>query len=222
MNRGVKITVKIAIGILSLLLILFVIWIIPNHKYNGIDISHYNKGLDWQSIGSDENIKFCIVKATEGETWVDDQCLDNVKHSNKTGLKTGLYHNFRTSVSGKSQFENFDRVLKQCKYDIIPVIDVEEKNNDLSHGGDANEKLDELLECFKDEYGYYPIVYFGSWNALNTLPVVIKCKWWLKCVEFRNLTPSTIQQVGIRKMHNSSLDLDYCSDINDMLIPNKS
>lgn len=218
-GRRTKNAIKAAIGFLSILLILFVVWIFPNHKYNGIDISHYNKSLDWQSVKGDENILFCIIKATEGDKWIDNRCLHNVKNSNKIGLKTGLYHYFRTNASGKSQFENFDKVLKQCKYDIIPVIDVEEQNNDLSSGGGANDKLDELLECFKEEYGYYPIVYLGSWNALNTLPVVMKCKWWLRCIDFRNLTPTTIQQVGIRKMHNSSLDLDYCSDMSDILIP---
>ncbi|WP_407403163.1 glycoside hydrolase family 25 protein [Sodaliphilus sp.] len=221
MGRCAKNAKRCAIGFLSVLLILFLVWIFPNHKYNGIDISHYNKGLDWSSVKTDENIKFCIVKATEGESWVDGRCIDNVKNSNKIGLKTGLYHYFRTGVSGKRQFENFDKVLKQCKYDIIPVVDVEEKHNDLSLGGCANENLDDLLECFKEEYGYYPMVYFGSWDALNTLPVVTKCKWWLRCIGFRNLAPSTIQQVGIRKMHNSSLDLNYCSDISSIMVPEK-
>lgn len=218
MKKRNKIILSITAAILSIAVVLFVIWMIPNHKYNGIDISHYNKGLSWSSIKSDTNIKFCIVKATEGGNWVDDQCLVNVSNSNKAGLKTGLYHYFRTNVSGEEQFKNFDNILKQCEYEIIPVIDVEEKFNDLSIGSGANDKLDELLECFNQEYGYYPIVYYGSWNALKTLPVVLKCKWWLRCIGFRNLVPSSIQQVGIRKMHNSSLDLNYCSDLSDILI----
>ena len=113
MGRCAKNAKRCAIGFLSVLLILFVVWIFPNHKYNGIDISHYNKGLDWSSVKTDENIKFCIVKATEGESWVDGRCVDNVKNSNKIGLKTGLYHYFRTGVSGKRQFENFDKDITE-------------------------------------------------------------------------------------------------------------
>lgn len=204
----------------AILVVLFIIWIIPDHRYNGIDISHYQEKLDWNSIKKDKHIKFCLVKATEGGTYVDEQCINNVKKSNLNGLKTGLYHYFRTGVSGKKQFDNFNKVLKQCKYQIIPAIDVERERNDLDLKGKANKNLEELIECFKKEYGYYPIIYLGSFDALTTLPAIIKCKWWVRCIKFRNLIPSTIKQVEIKKYKGIEVDMDYCSNIEDILIPN--
>lgn len=34
-------------------------------EFNGIDISHHNR-MDWKKIKADEAIKFCYIKATEG------------------------------------------------------------------------------------------------------------------------------------------------------------
>ena len=219
MKKSKKRKPRLITVIISLLVILLIIWIIPNNKYNGLDISRHNDGIDWNSVKEDSNIEFCIVKATEGGNWVDPLCLKLVANSNSIGLKTGLYHYFRTNVSGIEQFENFNKILKQCKFQVIPVIDVESNLNKLD-SGNATDKLKEMIECFKNEYGYYPIIYLGSWDSLKTYSTIKECKWWVRCIGFRNFISSSIKQVAVEKKYNTEIDLDYCSNIDDILIPN--
>lgn len=76
-----------------------------------VDLSHYQVGINIAQIER-EGFTGCIVKATEGTTYVDPQYATFMNAIKKTGLIKGAYH-FLRSNSGTVQARHFyDQVKK--------------------------------------------------------------------------------------------------------------
>lgn len=101
-------------------------YLCSTEQYNGVDISHHNH-VKWDALSNDSNIEFCYIKATDGKSYKDSECLYNVKKANDCKLHVGIYHYFSTHTSVRAQFKNFMSVYKHVKTDLIPAIDVEKK-----------------------------------------------------------------------------------------------
>ena len=181
--------------------------------YNGIDISHHND-VCWKCIAEDPYVKFCYIKATEGKYFVDRKCETNARDAKQIGLQIGLYHYFRTGISAKDQFNNFNKIFKKIESDLIPVIDVESIGNDFSDINKVNKNLSELISLFYNEYKCYPIIYFGTKEAHKTFSVTYKYPFWMSSTIHPNRTPNfTIKQYKIGKIGCNTLDINYCSNI---------
>lgn len=133
--------------------------------YDGIDVSHHQKNIDWAKVAKDTKIQFVYIKATEGATYVDDKYKENVKNARANGLKIGSYHYFRMTSTPKEQFENFKRNVLPDEQDLIPMVDVE--NCGKSSKSEVQKNLTELLKLLKDYYGAEPIIY-GTQRSYNT------------------------------------------------------
>lgn len=59
-----------------------------------------NGRINWRSMCSCGNLKFAFVKATEGRNWTDPHFVRNFNESVRHGLRTGIWHQFRTSERG--------------------------------------------------------------------------------------------------------------------------
>jgi lysozyme len=64
----------------------------------GIDISVYQGKIDWPNI--DTNVRFIIIKASEGIARTDNRFKYNWENCN---IVKGGYHFFRPQFSGKNQ-----------------------------------------------------------------------------------------------------------------------
>jgi lysozyme len=80
--------------------------------YDGIDVSNYQRDIDWRATAKDKNIKFVYVKATEGANHKQHRYIYNIENARKHGIKVGSYHFFRTTSSVESQFRNFISIVK--------------------------------------------------------------------------------------------------------------
>ena len=128
--------------------------------YDGIDVSSYQKDIDWSATAKDKNIKFVYVKATEGATYRSRHYEGNIANARQHGIRVGSYHFFRTTVSVESQFRNFTSTVKKEDQDLIPLIDVETKR-----GVTAAQLADSVLafaNMIEDYYGCRPMIYTGS------------------------------------------------------------
>jgi len=128
--------------------------------YDGIDVSSYQKDIDWSTTASDKNIKFVYVKATEGATHRQRHYAYNIKNARKHGIKVGAYHFLRTTTSIRRQFENFISIVKLEDQDLIPLIDVEDKGK-----WSAKQIADSVLlfaQLLEKHYGCKPMIYTGS------------------------------------------------------------
>jgi GH25 family lysozyme M1 (1,4-beta-N-acetylmuramidase)/surface antigen len=139
----------------------------------GIDVSHHQSVIDWQKVKEDpQNIQFVFIKASEGETFTDPQFSNNVKGAQAAGIQAGAYHYARL-LRGKAEKEaqNFVEKLKQHQLDLLPVLDLEEINTDLT----ADEIADWALafaEHVKKETGeqillYTSPSYINRFNGFN-------------------------------------------------------
>ena len=125
----------------------------------GIDISHHQGEIKWDLVKGWEGhkINFVYIKAAEGATYVDDKYQYNLAEASKNGLLVGSYHYFRTTSSPESQFKNFIANVDVQKQDLIPLIDLEEKEN--WDGKTYHKNLKIFLRLVEDHYGAKPMIY---------------------------------------------------------------
>lgn len=128
--------------------------------YDGIDVSNYQKDIDWSATAKDKNIKFVYVKATEGANHRQHRYIYNIENARKHGIKVGSYHFFRTTSSVEAQFRNFISIVKPEDQDLVPLIDVETRK------GWTGEQLADSVKAFadmlEDYYGCKPMIYTGA------------------------------------------------------------
>lgn len=131
-----------------------------NLIYDGIDVSSYQKDIDWSATAKDKNIKFVYVKATEGATYRSRHYQYNIENARQYGIHVGAYHFFRPNVPVEKQFLNFTTVVKKEDQDLIPLIDVEVRGNNLT----VKALVDSVLafaDKLEDYYGCKPMIYTG-------------------------------------------------------------
>lgn len=142
----------------------FGIWMPDRFDIHGIDVSRYQKRVNWSLVGRMKDrgiqLKFVFMKATEGTSLVDLQFFRNWKRAKKNGLVRGAYHYFSETSDGHSQALHFIRQVKLESGDLPPVLDVE-----TFTGADLNAFLDQLevwLKVVENHYGVKPILYSNA------------------------------------------------------------
>lgn len=126
----------------------------------GIDISHHQGIINWDKINTSE-IKFVIIKSTEGCDYVDPKFKSNLNESRKRNLIVGAYHRFTLLSSGVAQFKNYINTVPKLDNSIPPLIDVQ---NILSTNNKTN-AIKELKILENELYKYYgkkPIIYLDE------------------------------------------------------------
>jgi lysozyme len=135
---------------------------IPNgYSVHGIDVSRYQKNINWPLVQkmSDQGIslQFAIAKCTEGTSIADATYADNATGARANDITFGAYHYFSANISGERQAKYFLRHAKLKANDLAPIIDIEETK------GMGNEKIKKelkiCLDILEDEYKTMPIIY---------------------------------------------------------------
>lgn len=91
---------------------------------NGIDISHWQDGIDLNKVPFD----FCIMKATEGTSFVDNCCDKYYQTVKKKGKLLGVYHFARGLGSGIEEADFFIKNIENYIGEAILVLDFEYTN----------------------------------------------------------------------------------------------
>lgn len=91
---------------------------------NGIDIASYQSGLDLAKISFD----FCIVKATEGFSYVNPSFEKHVKQSLGLGKCTGVYH-YVNGHDAQKEAAHFAAKIKPYLGKVLVCIDWEDGGN---------------------------------------------------------------------------------------------
>ena len=150
---------------------------------HGIDVSHYQKDIDWDKLKNAQingvPIQFIFVKATEGSTIMDENFNQNFYNARKSGLIRGAYHFFSTQSPPLEQARWFSKMVWLDKYDLPPVLDVEQS------GGLSPKHLQTMVLQWMDyierRYGVTPILYTSykfKETYLNT-PEFDKYPYWI-------------------------------------------
>lgn len=96
---------------------------------------------------------FCIIKATEGNDFTDENYKSNEVKARKAGIVVGAYHRF-TKSDPTLQFQHFSRSVRILPGDLPPMLDV---------GGVKNvDNIHQWLHLTLQKYGVTPLVYARS------------------------------------------------------------
>lgn len=132
-----------------------------DYTVHGIDVSKYQRLIDWRSVQAmlvdDVKITFAFIKATEGNVNEDKYFSRNWQKAREANIIRGAYHFFIATKSGKTQAENFISSVDLEPGDLPPVLDVEQ-----SYGVSAarlRQRVKEWLDFVENHYGVTPIIY---------------------------------------------------------------
>ena len=77
-----------------------------NHIH-GLDMSHYQGDVWWETLGANNHMAYVYFKATEGKETQDLTYKRNIELAHKYGLKVGSYHFYHANVPQQLQLHNF-------------------------------------------------------------------------------------------------------------------
>jgi len=214
----------------------------------GIDISHYQKTINWDQVSKSDKIifyrrtknntservekksrvQFCIIKATEGENFVDGKFKENLSGCNKYKIPKTGYHYFRFKSDPKKQAQNFINQVPKSQINFPPAIDLEYKYNESlkvenpSIKKDFVRKLKILSGELEKHYGQKPIFYttpqfYASLikNNFPDNPIWIQdlrpvkspnCEWMFWQISLRGQIKGIIGAVDIDKFNGRKED----------------
>ncbi len=97
----------------------------PELALRGIDVSHYQHRIAWDTVAASQSVDFAFVKATEGHEYRDSLFCRNWESLQRHGIKRGAYHFFRAYGCGYDQARNFLNAVEFVPGDFAPVLDIE-------------------------------------------------------------------------------------------------
>jgi lysozyme len=130
---------------------------------HGIDVSRYQKTIDWKSLANfqdDRNsvkISFAFIKATEGRSIQDPMFKSNWENIGQTDIIRGAYHYFIPTRSASEQAQNFIASVELVTGDLPPVLDIEKVG--ASGAAKLRENVKIWLNAVEKHYGMTPVIY---------------------------------------------------------------
>ena len=137
----------------------------------GIDISHHQGAVDFAQVAA-SGMRFCVVKATEGEGYVDPRFVSNWEALQQLGddkLYRGAYHFARPDSVGTVQdaineaTDFCDALLAVGGFEkgcLPPALDFEKYSD---NGGRENVPwIEAFVATVEDKLGRSPMIYTGA------------------------------------------------------------
>lgn len=124
---------------------------------NGIDISHWQSGLDLSKISFD----FAIMKATEGTSFVDRCCDLFYRKAKSLGKCLGVYH-YANGKNYKAEADFFIENVSGYIGEAILCLDWEASGNSLFNTGKDNTWIKNWCDYVYQKTGVKPIVYTSA------------------------------------------------------------
>ena len=139
---------------------------------HGIDISHYQGKIFWETVANNTPMAYVYIKATEGGNRIDQEYENNILTAHQYGLKVGSYHFYRAKIEQETQLANFVLQCRPSEQDLIPLIDVPSEQDliplidvEVASGLGVEEFCDSLfkfLELVEHYYRQKPLIYSGT------------------------------------------------------------
>lgn len=129
----------------------------PVMELRGVDVSHHQRTIEWDTVAGTQSLDFAFVKATEGHDFRDSLFCRNWENLRRLGVRRGAYHFFRAYGCGYEQAINFLQTVEMEPGDLAPVLDIE-----LTDGISPESFIEEAriwLDVVESNLGIRPIIY---------------------------------------------------------------
>ena len=147
-------------------------------KVQGLDISHHQERVNWTKVDSNK-YKFIIMKATEGQNFLDSDFSYNWNNARLNGFTVGAYHFFSMLSSGSAQADFYISKVSASDKTLPPIIDLEISTKKYKKK-DVVKNLEEMVDKLEEHYKKRVIFYvnYNTYNAYikNEFP---KNKIWI-------------------------------------------
>lgn len=139
----------------------------------GIDVSHYQEEIDWEKVKG-SGVKFAILKASEGTTYVDEMFEENFRGATAAGIVPGTYHFFLPSLDPLKQAEHYLSVLQEvvgAQPCLPPCMDLETAGGTRAA---MNTAVRSFMDALKQKCGHAGMMYTspGFWGTYLPAPVL--------------------------------------------------
>ena len=151
----------------------------------GIDISEYQKDIDWDKIKENDDIDFVFIRVgyrgyTKGKIKLDNMFKEHIENANEAGIPVGVYF-FSGAINEEEVIEEAEFVLDNIKdynVELEVVYDMEVISGNNNRMKDlTNEDRTLLTKTFVNkikENNYTPMVYGNA-------------KWFMDYVNYEDL-----------------------------------
>ena len=120
----------------------------------GIDISHWQKGIDLGAI----DVDFVICKATEGNGYTDEMCDAFYQKAKSLGKKLGVYHFARPDLGNTAEAEADWFIKETLGYHKEAMLVLDWESGDLTNVAWAKAWLDRVYS----KTGVKPVIYMSA------------------------------------------------------------
>jgi lysozyme len=135
-----------------------------SYNIHGIDVSKYQRDINWELVSKMRDqgakIEFAIIKSTEGNNLRDSYFDDNWDEIKKYKMVRGAYLFFHANKNGKSQALHYIKNTPLESGDLAPVIDIE--NTFGMSKTQITKVLDDCINTLKDKFKTDPIIYCNA------------------------------------------------------------
>lgn len=136
-------------------------------SFKGIDISNNNGNVNLLTV-KQSGVQAVYIKATEGVSYIDSRLKINASMAQSSGLKFGFYHFMSEKTSPTQQAIDFYNAIKEYKYNLIPVLDIE-TNSCCRSATSITDRVLEFLNKFKELSNINCIIYTYTSFANSSL-----------------------------------------------------
>jgi lysozyme len=134
------------------------------YSIHGIDVSRYQKDIDWEEVKTMKvqniSLGFAFIKATDGDSNPDPYFYKNWREAHKNKIIRGAYHYFQPDKNATQQARLFMNYVKILPGDLPPVLDVEAISN--LDAPALQKRMKTWLAIIESHYGYKPIIYTNA------------------------------------------------------------
>ena len=136
---------------------------LAGYKVHGLDISHHQEKVNWTLV--DKKYKFIILKATEGQNFLDTDFLYNWNNARLNGFVVGAYHFFVMTSSGEAQADFYISKVPDSERTLPPIIDLEISTKKYKKP-DVIEHLRVMVEKLEKHYKKR-VIFYVNYNTYN-------------------------------------------------------
>ena len=133
------------------------------YKTQGLDISHHQEKINRTRV--DPKYKFIILKATEGQNFLDTDFLYNWNNARLNGFVVGAYHFFTMTSSGAAQADFYISKVPDSDKTLPPIIDLEISTKKYKKK-DVMKNLEEMVDKLEKHYKKR-VIFYVNYNTYN-------------------------------------------------------